>query len=54
MYRLKPLLVDKVKAVIDKLTKADEQLAIVAINDAKNTCEHAQHAIKHAQKPPKK
>jgi len=32
-----PAIVDNVEVVIAKLTKADEQLAIVAINDAKNT-----------------
>ena len=32
-----PAITDDVEAVIDKIVKADEQLAIVAINDAKNT-----------------
>ena len=32
-----PAIADDVEAVIDKIVKADEQLAIVAINDAKNT-----------------
>ena len=32
-----PAIVDDVNASIEKLTEADEQLAVVAINDAKNT-----------------
>ena len=32
-----PAIAEDVEAVIDKIVKADEQLAIVAINDAKNT-----------------
>ena len=32
-----PAIVDELKAVTSKITKADEQLAMVAINDAKNT-----------------